>query len=199
MEREILLLGDARLYQVCEPVRREELAAMPALIADMRDTILAYRRKMGAGRAIAAPQIGVMKRVVCMCLEDAPVAFLNPVLSFPDGEMMEVLDDCMSFPHLLVRLKRHRRCAVRYRDLDWAEREWALEGRPVGAFAARMRPSGWRAGHHARRESARLCHAGALKEGSMKTGLVLEGGGIARHLYGGRAGRDGRGGAARGV
>ena len=118
MEKEILLLGDARLYQVCEPVRREELAAMPALIADMRDTILAYRRKMGAGRAIAAPQIGVMKRVVCMCLEDAPVAFLNPELSFPDGEMMEVLDDCMSFPHLLVRC----------RDLDWAEREWALEG-----------------------------------------------------------------------
>ena len=128
MEREILLLGDARLYQVCEPVRREELAAMPALIADMRDTILAYRRKMGAGRAIAAPQIGVMKRVVCMCLQDEPVAFLNPALSFPDGEMMEVLDDCMSFPHLLVRLKRHRRCVVRYRDLDWAEREWALEG-----------------------------------------------------------------------
>ena len=106
MEREILLLGDARLYQVCEPVRREELAEMPALIADMRDTILAYRRKMGAGRAIAAPQIGVMKRVVCMCLENAPVAFFEPPCFLsPDGEMMEVLDDCMSFPHLLVRLK----------------------------------------------------------------------------------------------
>ena len=128
MEREILLLGDARLYQVCNPVRREELAAMPALIADMRDTILAYRQKMAAGRAIAAPQVGVMKRVVCMCLEDAPVTFMNPEISFPDGEMMEVLDDCMSFPHLLVRLKRHRRCVVRYRDLDWTEREWALEG-----------------------------------------------------------------------
>ena len=63
-----------------------------------------------------------------MSEEDAPVAFLNPALSFPDGEMMDVLDDCMSFPHLLVRLKRHRRCVVRWRDLDWAEREWALEG-----------------------------------------------------------------------
>ena len=128
MEREILLLGDARLYQVCEPVRREELAAMPALIADMRDTILAYRRKMGAGRAIAAPQIGAMKRVVCMCLEDAPVAFLNPVLSFPDGEMMEVLDDCMSFPHLLVRLKRHRRCVLDYTDEQGCPQRLELEG-----------------------------------------------------------------------
>ena len=128
MEKEILLLGDARLYQVCEPVRREELAAMPALIADMRDTILAYRRKMGAGRAIAAPQIGVMKRVVCMCLKEEPVALLNPELSFPDEETMEVLDDCMSFPHLLVRLTRFRRCAVRYRDLGWEMREMALEG-----------------------------------------------------------------------
>ena len=49
MEREILLLGDAWLYQVCEPVRREELAAMPALIDDMRDTILAYREKWARG------------------------------------------------------------------------------------------------------------------------------------------------------
>ena len=128
MERKILLLGDTRLYQASAPVHPAELADMPALIADMRDTILAYRRKMGAGRAIAAPQTGVCKRVLCMCLHGEPVAFLNPVLSFPDGEMMEVLDDCMSFPHLLVRLKRHRRCVVRYRDLDWAEREWALEG-----------------------------------------------------------------------
>ena len=128
MEREILLLGDARLYQVCNPVRREELAAMPALIADMRDTILAYRRKMGAGRAIAAPQIGVMKRVVCMCLEDAPVAFLNPVLSFPDGEMMEVLDDCMSFPGLAVKVRRHRRCALEYTDESGTPQRLELEG-----------------------------------------------------------------------
>ena len=128
MEKEILLLGDARLYQVCEPVRREELAAMPALIADMRDTILAYRRKMGAGRAIAAPQIGVMKRVVCMCLEDAPVAFLNPELSFPDGEMMEVLDDCMSFPGLWVKVRRYRRCRIRYLDALRQPQTLLLEG-----------------------------------------------------------------------
>ena len=128
MEKEILLLGDARLYQVGEPVRREELAAMPALIADMRDTILAYRQKRGAGRAIAAPQIGAMKRVVCMCLEDAPVAFLNPVLSFPDGEMMEVLDDCMSFPGLLVRVRRHCRAVIDYLDGDFSPRRMQLEG-----------------------------------------------------------------------
>lgn len=128
MERKILLLGDTRLYQASAPVHPAELADMPALIADMRDTILAYRRKMGAGRAVAAPQIGVFKRVVCMCLESEPVAFLNPVLSFPDAEMMDVLDDCMSFPHLLVRLKRYRRCRIRYRDLEWQEREMALEG-----------------------------------------------------------------------
>ena len=41
---------------------------------------------------------------------------------------MDVLDDCMSFPHLLVRLRRYRRCVVRYRDLQWIERERALEG-----------------------------------------------------------------------
>lgn len=128
MEREILLLGDMRLYEVSAPVTPSEVANMPALIEDMRDTILAYRRRAGAGRAIAAPQIGVFKRVVCVCLEREPVALLNPVLSFPDDEMMDVLDDCMSFPGLRVRLRRYLRCRVRYRDLEWAEREAALEG-----------------------------------------------------------------------
>src|SRR5699024_3904286 len=55
-------------------------------------------------------------------------------------------------------------------------------GRSVGTFAARMRPSGRRAGHHARRKPARLCHAGLRREDNMKTGLVLEGGGM-RGIY----------------
>lgn len=127
MERKILLLGDERLYRICAPVEFAQLERMPGLMADMRDTILAYRRRMGAGRAIAAPQIGVFLRVICVRAGEEEL-LINPSLEFVGEEMMDVLDDCMSFPHLLVRLRRHRRCRVRYRDLQWRERVRDLEG-----------------------------------------------------------------------
>lgn len=54
--------------------------------------------------------------------------FINPWLEFTDDEEMEVLDDCMSFPGLLVRVNRHKRCVVHYRDEQWKECAMVLEG-----------------------------------------------------------------------
>ena len=59
---------------------------------------------------------------------DKPVIFINPVLEFPDDEMMEVLDDCMSFPNLLVKVMRHKRCRIKYLDMNWEEQVISLEG-----------------------------------------------------------------------
>ena len=95
MEREILLLGDPRLYEVCEPVKQEELEELRPVFEDLFDSIMAIRRDYGFGRAIAAPQIGVMKRVICM-LTDRPYVIINPELEFVGDEMMELMDDCMS-------------------------------------------------------------------------------------------------------
>ena len=127
MEREILLLGNEKLYEVSEEVKREDLPEILRLREDLKDTILAFRRRYGKGRAIAAPQIGVQKRVIFRLL-DTPVLFINPVLEFPDDELYEVLDDCMSFPHLFVRVMRYRRVLVHYRDESWTECCLPLEG-----------------------------------------------------------------------
>lgn len=124
---DILLLGDERLYQTCAPVEREEVDDLRPVVADMADLILQFRRKHGAGRAIAAPQIGVMKRLIVFNI-DTPIAMINPELSELSEEMMELWDDCMSFPNLLVRLKRHRSCTLTYRDLEWQQHTWSLEG-----------------------------------------------------------------------
>ncbi|MBN1685914.1 MAG: peptide deformylase, partial [Spirochaetales bacterium] len=43
-------------------------------------------------------------------------------------EMMEVWDDCMCFPDLLVKVMRHRSCRLRYRNQDWEEESVLLEG-----------------------------------------------------------------------
>jgi len=127
MVRKILRLGDEQLYEVSAEVDKKEVSQIRNTITDLHDTVMDYRNRYGAGRAIAAPQIGIQKRIIYMFL-DHPVVFINPVLKFPDEEMMEVLDDCMSFPGLYVRVMRHKRCTVEYMDLDWKQCSWDLEG-----------------------------------------------------------------------
>lgn len=123
---DIILLGDPRLYEKCAPVKKEEVPALQSTIDDMAGLVLQFRAKYGAGRAIAAPQIGLMKRLVVMNI-DRPIPFFNPVLYDFSEEMMEMWDDCMSFPNLLVKLRRHRSCKMRFRDANWEEQIWELE------------------------------------------------------------------------
>lgn len=123
---DIILLGDPRLYEPCAPVEHSELEQLPPLVAGMANVILEFRAKYQAGRAIAAPQLGIMKRLIVMNI-DQPVAIINPELFDKSEEMIELWDDCMSFPNLLVRLRRHRRCKMRFRDLQWQEHVWELE------------------------------------------------------------------------
>ena len=127
MKKEILLLGNEELYQISEPLKKDEIENIKFIVQNLHDTLLDFREKYHAGRAIAAPQIGVKKRLLYMFI-DKPVIFINPVLEFPDDEMMEVLDDCMSFPNLLVKVMRHKRCRIKYLDMDWKEQEMSLEG-----------------------------------------------------------------------
>lgn len=119
--REVLRLGDPRLYERSEPVRPAEVAGLAPIVADLHDTLLEFRARMNAGRAIAAPQIGVMKRLIYMHLPDRAVVFLNPELDELSLERQRVWDDCLCFPDLLVLVERARRCRVTYRDLDWHE------------------------------------------------------------------------------
>ena len=126
MEREILLLGNPKLYEVSEIVKREELEDLRPVFDDMFDCIRGIRRDYGFGRAIAAPQIGVQKRLICM-LTDKPYVIINPTLEFVGDEMMELMDDCMSFPKLLVRVRRYRHCILRYLDENWVLNEKQMD------------------------------------------------------------------------
>lgn len=125
--RQILLLGNPLLYEKCAAVKREELAGLAEVEGDLHDTLLEFRRRNGSGRALAAPQIGVNKRLVYMHIDNEPTLFINPELDRLSPEMMEVWDDCLSFPGLLVRVRRHRSCRISYRDREWNLREMLLE------------------------------------------------------------------------
>ena len=127
MIKDILTLGNPQLYVTCTEYRKENIKEIESVVTDLHDTIMEYKRVHGAGRAIAAPQIGVQKRLLYMFI-DQPVVFINPILNFPTEEKMVVMDDCMSFPGLLVKVRRYRECIIEYYDLDWHKQELHLTG-----------------------------------------------------------------------
>ena len=124
--QDLVMLGDPRLYEVCEPVLHEELPQVSDWVADLADVMEAIRDQYHFGRAIAAPQLGIMKRLVYMNI-DRPVVFINPEIVSPSEEKITLWDDCMSFPNLLVKVKRHQSITLRYLDEHWEQQEWHMK------------------------------------------------------------------------
>lgn len=124
---DIILLGDPRLRQICDPVIPQEIPSLMETIAGMYNIIVEFQEKYKAGRAIAAPQVGCMKRFVCMNV-DKPIVFFNPRFSHKSSEKFILWDDCMSFPDLLVKVSRHQAVTMQYYDMNWIKQSIIFEG-----------------------------------------------------------------------
>ena len=120
--REVLQLGNPTLREVAEPIEDPGSAEVAALVGDLRDTLAYWRRTTGYGRAIAATQIGVGKRVVFLNLGE-PWAMVNPAIIERSEETMVVWDACLSFLFVFCKVVRHREVRVRYQDLSGAWHE----------------------------------------------------------------------------
>lgn len=123
---DLLLLGDSRLYEVSEPVLASEQHLVNEWVSNLDNVMKEIRAKYNFGRAISAPQLGIMKRLIYMNI-DKPIVFINPEFTYLSEEMFEVWDDCMSFPNLLVKVKRHKNLTIKYFDEFWQQRELKLE------------------------------------------------------------------------
>lgn len=117
--REILLLGNEKLYKVCREISEHEIPKAKQVADDLHDTMMEFRKKYGFGRAIAAPQIDEPFRIIYINFDSRPIVLVNPKIKFQDDKKFEMWDDCMSFPGLEVKLYRHKRCIVYYKDLNW--------------------------------------------------------------------------------
>lgn len=126
--RKILLLGNENLYRTCREVPKTDLEKADQIIRDLRDTMADFRNRFGYGRAIAAPQIDEPYRIIYMDYKGKSIVFLNPRLEFHGDDTFELWDDCMSFPGLEVKVRRHRTCTVHYLDQCRAERTLEASG-----------------------------------------------------------------------
>lgn len=119
--RPILLLGNPLLWTPSAPADPQSRETREVL-ADLGATLAEFREKKGFGRAIAAPQIGKLVRVVFMNVGEQR-ALLNPRITWQSDEQMELWDDCFSFPELMVRVRRSAEVNVVYQDEHGVERE----------------------------------------------------------------------------
>jgi peptide deformylase len=123
----ILKLGHPDLYRISEPVRKRELPLLQDTIDLMGRCIVAFREKYGLGRAIAAPQVGLQKRLIVVNI-DKPYPIFNPEFIWKSEKMVEIWDDCMSFPELFVKVRRHYALHMKFLDDNWEEQVWELQG-----------------------------------------------------------------------
>ena len=119
--RRVLKMGDPILYRVAEPVVDFNTSDLDILIADMFDTMAALN---GAG--IAAPQIGVSRRVVIFGVAVNPrypdaqpvptTVLVNPIIEILTHETDDAWEGCLSVPGMRGVVSRPTQ--VRYRGYD---------------------------------------------------------------------------------
>lgn len=108
------------------PILREEVDD------DFRDTVENMARLMYdlRGVGLAAPQVGIAKRFMLVCpsgeLGDEQVV-INPEILTQEGEE-EMEEGCLSFPRVYGTIRRSARLKVRYRDLEWKDKNLDLDG-----------------------------------------------------------------------
>ena len=116
--RKILTDKDPALHKVCRPVEKFD-QRLHKLLDDMRDTLLD-----SGGVGLAAPQIGILRRVVVVDVGDEIVELVNPTMLETDGEQVGP-EGCLSVPGKYGLVKRPYYAKVRAQDRfgEWYEAE----------------------------------------------------------------------------
>jgi peptide deformylase len=120
--RPVLLAGTAPIERVDDDFRK--------VVGEMRRVMFELR-----GVGLAAPQVGIARRLMLVCPTGQPgdeEVVMNPEILEAEGSAVGE-EGCLSFPGIYGDVERAERVRVRYRDLDWRQREMVLEG-----FVARV-------------------------------------------------------------
>lgn len=116
--RKILTDQEPALHKVCKPVTSFDWR-LHKLLEDMKDTLID-----SGGVGLAAPQVGILRRVVLVDTGEEILELINPELIETDGEQVGA-EGCLSVPGKYGLVKRPYWAKVRAqdRDGDWFEAE----------------------------------------------------------------------------
>ena len=119
--RQIRVIGDEILNKKCKPVK-EMTDRTKELIEDMFETM--YEAN---GVGLAAPQVGILKRIVVIDVGEGPLVMINPVILETDGEQTGQ-EGCLSLPGKTGVVTRPNHVVVRALDENMDEIEVEGEG-----------------------------------------------------------------------
>ena len=125
--RTIRTEGDAVLNKISKPIK-EMTPKLLALIADMLDTMYDSN-----GVGLAAPQIGMLKRIVVIDVGDGPMVLINPEILEKDGEQTGD-EGCLSVPGMAGQVTRPNYVKVQALDVNMEEVIYEGEGLLARAF-----------------------------------------------------------------
>jgi peptide deformylase len=122
--RPVLQLGDPILREKSLSVKDSTLPEIAELVRDLSDTLAHWRAETGYGRGIAAPQLGMLQRVIFLRLPgEKPWPLINPEIIARSEETIVVWDACLSFLSIFMQVERHREITIRYQHLDGSHDE----------------------------------------------------------------------------
>ena len=124
--RQIRVIGDEILNKKCKPVK-EMTDRTKELIEDMLDTM--YEAN---GVGLAAPQVGILKRIVVIDVGEGPVVMVNPVILETSGEQTGD-EGCLSIPGKAGQVTRPN--YVKVHAFDENMEEYEIEGTELMARA----------------------------------------------------------------
>ncbi len=125
--RTIRVEGDPVLTKVSRPVDKMT-PRNHELIMDMLDTMY---DAMGVG--LAAPQVGILKRIVVIDVGEGPIVLINPEIVETSGEQTGD-EGCLSVPGMAGQVTRPNYVKVKALDIDMNEVEYEGEGLLARAF-----------------------------------------------------------------
>ena len=111
MERKIIKVGDEGLRKVCKPMQKYDLRLW-LLLRDMAETM--YKAD---GVGLAAPQVGILRRVVVIDVQDGRglIELVNPEIIAAEGEQAGA-EGCLSVPGRRGYVVRPNKVTVRAQD-----------------------------------------------------------------------------------
>ena len=125
--RTIRTEGDPVLSKKCRPVE-EITPRIRELISDMMETMYD-----ACGVGLAAPQVGILKRIVVIDVGDGPIILINPEITETSGEQTGE-EGCLSVPGMSGQVTRPNYVKVKALDMDMKEVEYEGEELLARAF-----------------------------------------------------------------
>ncbi|SRR6056297_1146515 len=112
--KKVLKMGNPILRKKSEEIKEFD-KDLEEIVEDLKDTLIKLQQKKKTGRALAAPQIDYLKKVVYANLPDEEIIMVNPEITWKSSEMFYVWDSCFSMDiAFFVKILRHKKIRVNY-------------------------------------------------------------------------------------